>query len=116
MVKAGRVREIPPGTSKVVRAAGRSILLANWDGQIFASVPVCPHQSHPLAGATVRDCQLECPWHHFRYDLRTGENVYPRNVYPLGAPDIDQERLQADLHSLRMYAVEVRDGNIYVEL
>ncbi len=92
------------------------MLLAHWEGRIFACVPICPHQHNPLGGAAVLDFQLECPWHHFRYDLRTGENVYPRNVYPLGTGDIDQARLQSDLRPLRTYLVEVRDGEIFVGL
>lgn len=42
--------------------------------------------------------------------------MYPRNVYPLGADDIDQGRLQADLRPLRTYPVEIRDGEIFVEV
>lgn len=114
--RAGRAQDVPAGTSRLVQVEGRPILLAHWEGCFFAFAPICPHRNNPLEGAKVWDFQLQCPWHHFRYDLRTGQNLYPRNVYPLGATDIDQARLQADLRPLRCYPVEVRDGEIYIGL
>lgn len=115
-IRAAHISEVPPGTTRVVRLDYRPVLLANWEGHLFAFVAVCPHQRNPLDGAQLWNGQVECPWHHFRYDLRTGENTYPQNVYPLGASDIDQDRLRAEVRPLKTYAVEVRDGEIYVEL
>lgn len=40
-----------------------------------------------------------------------GENVFPKNVYPSG-----YERLQGHLHPLKTYDVEVRNGEIWVDL
>ncbi len=115
-IRAGRVEDVPAGFSKLVWADDRSVLLAHWRGRIFAFVPICPHQNNPLEGARVWDGQLECPWHHFRYDLRTGKNLYPKNVYPLGAGDMDEVRLEADIRSLTTYPVDIRNGEIFVGL
>ena len=40
----GRVEEIPPGSSKIVEAAGRSIGIFNVQGEFFALRNRCPHQ------------------------------------------------------------------------
>lgn len=115
-IHAARAGDVPPGASRVIEAAGRRVLLAHWEGAFFAFAPVCPHRGNPLDGAQVYDGQLECPWHHFRYDLHSGRNIYPSNVYPLGASDIDPARLEGDLASLRTYPLEVRDGELFVAL
>jgi hypothetical protein len=46
-----------------------------------------------------------------QYDVRTGQNHYPSNVYPK-----DYTRLEAQLRPLRTYAVELRDGEVWVDL
>jgi hypothetical protein len=51
------------------------------------------------------------PWRRFQYDCGTGQNHYPRNVYPSDIP-----RLQQQLKPLRSYAVELREGDIWVNL
>jgi hypothetical protein len=36
---------------------------------------VCPHLGGPLAEGTVEDGCVTCPWHGYRFDLRTGRCV-----------------------------------------
>ena len=86
-------------------------MVANVDGEIFVLAGLCPHRNNPLDGATLIDYFVDCPWHHFQYDVRTGENHFPRNVYPEDLPN-----LQSELRPLRKYPVEVREGEIWVNL
>ncbi len=53
---------------------------------------------------------LECPWHHFQYDLATGENIYPKRVYPLDV----RPRLRRQVRRLRTYPIRERDAYIEV--
>lgn len=110
-VKAGRAEEVPPGRTKLVRLGSRPVLLANWGGRVFALDGLCPHQGKLLDGAAVWDHVLDCPWHHFQFDVRTGENLYPRNVYPRDMPE-----LEAQVRPLRTYPVHVQEGEIWVDL
>ena len=48
---------------------------------------------------------------HFQYDLLSGENHFPQNVYPQDIP-----ALRAQLRPLRKYPLEVRNGDIWVNL
>ena len=109
--KLCRVDEIPPGTTKYFTTAGGPVLLANCSGEIFATGGLCPHRSNPLEGAILWGCLVECPWHHFQYDVRTGENHYPKNVYPKDVPD-----LQSQVRPLSTYPVELRGDEIWVNL
>jgi nitrite reductase/ring-hydroxylating ferredoxin subunit len=68
--KAGRVDEIPPGHME-----GKPLVLAHWAGRFFALEGLCPHRQNPLEGAVLWDHLLDCPWHHFQYDIWTGRTI-----------------------------------------
>ena len=66
-----------------VLIAGKPVLLARLeDGTPVAAAVLCPHQDADLSEGTVYMGAVDCPRHHYLYDLRTGENRYPRNVFP----------------------------------
>ena len=109
--KVARVDQVPPGKTHFLCIREAPLILANHQGEIYALYGLCPHRNNPLEGATLWDHLLDCPFHHFMYDVRTGENYFPKNVYPP-----DYARLQSQLRPLRTYAVEVREGDIWVNL
>ena len=109
--KLARAEEIPPGQTKFVCVGEAPVILANWAGRIYALYGLCPHRANPLEGATMWDHLLDCPWHHFQYDVTTGENYFPKNVYPLDYP-----RLQEQLRPLKTYPVRIEGGEVWVDL
>jgi nitrite reductase (NADH) small subunit len=109
--RVARVGEIPPGQTRYFVVGRAELVLANRSGRIYALHGRCPHQGNPLEGAALWDNLLTCPWHQFQYDVATGENHYPKNVYP---PDLP--RLQAQVRPLRTYPVDIRGGEIWVDL
>jgi nitrite reductase/ring-hydroxylating ferredoxin subunit len=109
-VTVARVEENPPGQSRMVQVGRCSILLVNDGGTFYALQGWCGHQSLSLAGAKVWQGVLDCPWHHFQYDIRTGENLYPRRVYPLNA----LPQLRQQLCPLRTYPVRVVNEDVQV--
>jgi 3-phenylpropionate/trans-cinnamate dioxygenase ferredoxin subunit len=109
--KLARVEEIAPGSTKYIGTADKPVILANWEGHIYALYGRCPHQHNPLEGARLWEHLIDCPWHHYQYDIRTGENHFPGNVYPKDLP-----HLQGQLKPLETYPVELRDGEIWVDL
>jgi 3-phenylpropionate/trans-cinnamate dioxygenase ferredoxin subunit len=111
LVKIARVEEIPPGQTRFFHVENRPVLVANVGGDYIATHGLCPHRNNSLEGATLIDYFLDCPWHHFQYDLRTGENHFPRNVYPSDVPHLHEQ-----LTPLRKYTVEVREGELWADL
>ena len=109
--KLCEVDDVRPGTTKYCQLADRAVLLVNCEGRIYATEGLCPHQSNPLEGATLWGCLVDCPWHHFQYDVRTGENHYPNNVYPDDLP-----YLREHVRALRTYEVELRGREVWVNL
>lgn len=110
-IKLACADEIPPGQTKYFPHATGPVLLANYEGTIYAVSGICPHQMNPLEGAVLCGHLIECPWHHFQFDCRTGENHFPASAYPQ-----DLQDLRKQLTSLKSYAVEMRDGDIWVDL
>jgi len=108
---AARIDDIPPGQTLYRILQGRPVVLANWEGHIYALAGICPHRRNPLEGARLWDHLLDCPWHHYEYDIRTGANYYPANVYPADYP-----KLAEQLRPLETYVVELRGEEVWVDL
>lgn len=50
--------------------------LNQWQGQWIVYAATCPHLLGPLNDGTIdEDGSLACPWHGYRFDLRTGRNL-----------------------------------------
>ena len=105
-----RADELPDGGAKIVRVGWRPIVIVRAGRDLYALHGLCSHQGRSLEGGAVWKGMLECPWHHFQYDLATGENVYPKRVYPLDV----QPRLRRQVRTLRPYPIRERDGYIEV--
>jgi 3-phenylpropionate/trans-cinnamate dioxygenase ferredoxin subunit len=120
------VSDIPPGSRKIVTAAGRSIGVFNVDGRFFAVRNSCPHQGGPLClGPTMglvtsdqpgefnyeRDGEiLRCPWHGWEFDLATGRSVFDPSRTRVKNYQVEVETLWAET-----YPVEIeRDAVIVV--
>ncbi len=110
-VRVTSVGEVSPGTMRVFEVNGRRLLIANVEGVFFALSNQCPHREAPLDQGWLRGNVIECPWHHYRYDVRTGENLYPRNVYPA-----DLTYLERDLQPIQQYVVQVEGEDVFVEV
>lgn len=72
-VKVARTDEIGPGEKKIVDVDGMLVVIVNIDGQFFAIEDVCTHDGGPLGEGKLEGCQLICPRHGARFDIRTGE-------------------------------------------
>lgn len=111
-VRAARLEDVPPGVTKLVWVGKTPVVLVNEEGRIHALYGLCSHQRQPLEGGTVWKGVLDCPWHHFQWDIRTGENLFPRNVYPLNArPDLREQ-----VRTLPTYPTSIVDGYVEVQV
>ncbi len=70
---AGRVEDLPLGSSKTIELPeGREIALYNVNGEFYATENFCPHKGAPLAEGILCEHVIECFWHGWQFDVRTG--------------------------------------------
>ena len=98
-VKVADRSELPPGGKKLVEVDGRAIALFNVGGRFHAIDDVCTHDGGPLAEGEFRDCEVRCPRHGARFDVRTGR--------PLSFPAVEP---------VTTHLVEVRGDDVLVAL
>jgi nitrite reductase/ring-hydroxylating ferredoxin subunit len=55
--------DLPPGSRKLVRIDGHSLLLFNVDVGLHAAADSCPHAGAWLGGGTLSGTVLRCPAH-----------------------------------------------------
>jgi len=73
-VSLGSLTELKTQLPKRLEHAGKQWRIVELDGELIVHSTVCPHQLGPL-DSEVRDGQIECPWHGFRFDLRSGRQI-----------------------------------------
>lgn len=72
-VDVGSVEKVPPGERLDVVINYVGVAIFNLDGAFYAIEDVCTHDGGSLAqGEIVAGCQIECPRHGARFDIRTG--------------------------------------------
>ncbi len=105
--------DIPIGEMKPFRAGGEKIIVYHLEDGFFATQASCTHIFAPLAkGKLVETCQVQCPFHRARFDVRTGEVVEWAN-FPPGVQLLNAVRAEK---ALRTYPVSVENGEISVEV
>ena len=68
--------ELDPGEVIATELDGIELLLANFEGEIYALRDGCPVDGSSLGGARLTDDGvIVCPWHNCAYDVRTGARV-----------------------------------------
>ncbi|MBZ0291105.1 MAG: non-heme iron oxygenase ferredoxin subunit [Anaerolineae bacterium] len=82
-VTVGTTDELQPGENFVVEIGSQWVAVFNVDGQFYAIRDVCTHDDGPLADGTLFGCEIECPRHGARFDVRTGEVTAPPALLPV---------------------------------
>ncbi len=80
-ITVGRVGELPLGSCKTVDLPeGRELALYNVNGEFYATENFCPHKGAPLAEGRLCEQVIECDWHGWQFDVRTGECLTVRET------------------------------------
>ena len=67
--------QLPEGERMFLDIAGRSIVLFNLAGTVFAIGDVCTHDNGPVGDGEIEEYEIICPRHGARFDVRTGKAV-----------------------------------------
>lgn len=83
----------------LVEVDDRLVALFHVAGQFYALDDVCTHDGGPLAEGELTGCEIACPRHGARFDIRTGAAL----TMPATKPTVSHE-------------VKVEDGQVFVKL
>ncbi len=78
---------------------GRAIAVFCVNGTYHAIDDVCTHDGGPLAEGDLIDCEIQCPRHGARFDLKTGRALCMPAIEPV-----------------TVHTVELRGDDIYVAI
>ncbi|MGI9107587.1 MAG: Rieske (2Fe-2S) protein [Pyrinomonadaceae bacterium] len=97
LLTVGRVEDVPPGRGATVELdGGKELALYNVEGRFYAVENFCPHRGAPLADGNLSHTTVECDWHGWRFDLRTGHC------------------LNNSAGNIEAYEVRIEDGSIKI--
>jgi len=97
MHKACPLSQLAPGDALRLETKPPIAVFHTEDGELFAIDDTCTHQDASLADGWVEGCEVECPLHASKFNLRTGEVDAPPAKLPV-----------------RVHEVQVVDGDIMV--
>jgi 3-phenylpropionate/trans-cinnamate dioxygenase ferredoxin subunit len=65
--------QILDGERLFVELGGKSIVLVNLAGKLFAIGDVCSHDNGPVGDGEIEENEIICPRHGARFDIRSGK-------------------------------------------
>ena len=71
--RAAALANIPEDDPLGVEVAGTPIALYRVEGAFHATGNVCTHGRALLSDGLLEGCEIECPLHNGRFDVRTGK-------------------------------------------
>ena len=97
-VLVAEAADLKAGEGRVVEADGKTLALFNVDGAYYALDNACSHRGGPLGEGDLDGTLVVCPWHAWRWDVKTGANANNPAV------------------QMTCYPVSVDGGRVFVEL
>lgn len=93
------VDEVPDGGMRECEIDDDLVLVCRVGQDFFCIDDVCTHDGGTLADGGLHGCEIECPRHGARFDLRTGKATRMPATQPT-----------------RVHEVKVEDGRVLVRL
>ncbi len=94
----GGIDDLRPGVChKFELPDGNELAVLNVNGEYYAIDNFCPHKGAPLSEGAVCGHVVECGWHGWQFDVRSGECLTVRE-------------------NIRTYLVKVEDGLVKIEI
>lgn len=94
----GRIEDFPPSACISFELPdGSELAIYNVNGEFYATENFCPHKGAPLTEGTMCGHIVECGWHGWQFDVRSGECLTVR------------ERI-------RTFGIKIEEGFVKVEI
>ena len=100
LTRVASLSDVPDFEMLAVNIEGIKLALFNLGGgEIRATANICTHEFAILTDGWFEGCEIECPLHSGRYDVRTGKAL-----------------CEPPKRDLATFDVEIRNGDIFVAL
>jgi len=87
----GAIADVQPGQCATIELPdGDQLAVFNVDGEFYAIENFCPHKGAPLSEGVLCGHVVECGWHGWEFDVRTGQCLTVADTiktYPLKIED-----------------------------
>ncbi len=100
VVEVAKTADLAPGKGMVCEANGRPVALFRTEEGFFALDNTCCHRGGPLGEGFLDGSIVTCPWHGWRFDVRTGVS-----------PDNEAARVATHAVTVEGDSVRVRVGD-----
>ena len=94
-----KVAEVPADDVLPVKVKDQPLAVCAFEGRYFVFPDRCTHEDVALSNGFLEGCEIECPLHGSRFDIRTGKCL---------TPPADQD--------MATFETRVDDGTVYVNL
>ena len=91
------IDDLPYGERLLIDLDHKPVVIFNLAGEYYAIDDVCTHDDGPLGEGEIDGCEIICPRHGARFDIRTGK------VMTLPA-----------VQGVRAYPIRVKDGMLEI--
>jgi len=111
-IEVSKIDELKDGTMKMVRIAGREILLARVGDKYYATDSRCPHMKGDLSQGKLEGTVVTCPRHGSQFDISNGRVVR----WLKGGLMSKVGKALKMSKGLTVYTVKLEDGRVLVEV
>ena len=98
-VRVAAAADCQPGSLLLVETGDEGVVVVNVEGDFYALLDRCSHQDFPLSDGELTGDRLECIYHGAKFDVCTGRAVQLPAIRPV-----------------KTFPVDVRDGDIFIEV
>jgi nitrite reductase/ring-hydroxylating ferredoxin subunit len=75
-VRVGKTGDFPSGQGRILEVKGKTIAIFHVEGRFYALDNTCLHRGGPIGDGELEGTNVTCPWHGWRYDIKTGETAF----------------------------------------
>jgi len=87
-----KTSDVEPGKMIKKTFDGLDILVANIDGEYYATDDSCTHSGSSLSEGELNECTITCGWHKAEFDCKTGKlSKFPVKIRDLTSYDVSIE-------------------------
>lgn len=94
---AQALERIAPNKAVLVKIGSKRISLCRFKDALYATDDHCPHNGDHLSNGQVNFLgEIVCPWHNYRFNVKSGKECEERTV------------------DLKTYPIEVRSDGVFI--